>query len=144
MPSFSYNCEVNTETEELCISWLKPEGGYRIDNYIVEWVAEDNFKHFHAIPFNLTESNNYTVKNLQPAQAVNVSIRANNSAGESEASWKTYVTGTTLITIMYSIYQLLYFVLLGAATIKTTHVLDYDSCHLSMHGRILPLTWRNE
>ena len=98
-PKFFHACEVNNKTEEICISWLKPEGGNEIDNYIINWIVEDNLNYSHSIAYYGMESNSYAIKHLQPAQEVNVSIRANNSAGESEASWKPFATGRTFITI---------------------------------------------
>ena len=87
-------CEANHKTEQICVSWLKPEGGNEIDNYILQWaIIEDNLTYSYAIPFNGMESNNYTIKHLQPGQAVNVSIRANNSAGKGEAFWKLFAAG---------------------------------------------------
>ena len=98
VPLFTGSCETSIETEEICITWLKPEGGNEIENYIVQWmIVEDNLTYFHIIPYNGVESNNYTINNLQPAQAVNVSIRANNSAGESEASWNIFATGRYIL-----------------------------------------------
>ena len=93
MPLFADTCQANNKTDEICISWLKPEGGNKIDNYIVEWTVESNLKYSDIIPYNGMDSNNYTIKNLQPAQAVNVSIRANNSAGQGEASTKMCTSG---------------------------------------------------
>ena len=92
-PIFAGTCKVNDKTTEICISWLKAEGGNQIDNYLIEWMIDDNLNYSDTIPYNGMESNNYTINNLQPSQAVNVSIRASNSAGESEAATKSYATG---------------------------------------------------
>ena len=91
---FAKTCQAENETEEICISWLKPNGGNEIDNYIVKWIIiEDNLNHSDTIPYNGMESDNYTIINLQPAKAVKVSIQASNCAGEGDASTKTYATG---------------------------------------------------
>ena len=94
MPLFVDTYQADNEADEICISWLKPEGGNEIDNYIVRWIImEDNLNYSDTIPYNGMDSNTFAIKSHQPAQAVNVSIRASNSAGESEASWKVYITG---------------------------------------------------
>ena len=90
---FAGTCEASTKTEEICLSWSKPEGGNELDNYTVEWIEKDNLEYSHTIPYNGTESNSYTINNLHPGQAVNVSIRASNCAGVGRASWKIYATG---------------------------------------------------
>ena len=90
---FADPCKSNVRTNEICISWFKPEGGNEIDNYIIEWITENSSNQFDIIHYDGVESNTYTIRNLRPAQAVNVSIRANNSAGEGEASWKLFKTG---------------------------------------------------
>ena len=94
MPMFFNICEANNKTKEICISWLKPEGGNEIDYYIIAWIVKRDSNYYSdAIPYNGMESNNYTINNLQPGQSVNVSIRANNSAGVGEASYKIFATG---------------------------------------------------
>ena len=86
-------CKADNKTREICIPWLNFNGGNEIDYYVVTWVIiRDNSTYAHTIPYDGMETNSYTIKNLQPGQAVNVSIRANNSAGESEAFWKVYTT----------------------------------------------------
>ena len=96
---FGSACKANIKTEEMCLSWLKPEGGNEINIYIIEWIIEHTAKHIDTIPYNGMESNNYTIRNLRPAQAVNVSIRASNSAGEGEVSWEKHATGRTFIIL---------------------------------------------
>ena len=94
MPLFSHDCKVNNKPEELCITWLKPEGGNETDFYLIQWVVEGKMIYFDSILYSSgMESINYTIKNLQPAQAVVVSIRANNTAGEGKAATKMYATG---------------------------------------------------
>ena len=44
------------------------------------------------------ESSTYTINNLQPAQAVGVSIRAQNNGGEGDVSTKLYATGNLSLT----------------------------------------------
>ena len=101
VPMFSHACEANIKTEEICLSWLKPEGGNELHNYILEWmIIQDNITFFDTIPYNAIESNHYTISNVQPAQAVTVSIRANNSAGEGEASLQIYKTGGLFLCSM--------------------------------------------
>ena len=93
-PNFAATCEVNNKTAEICVSWLKPVGGNEIDNYIVQWkMVKDHVEHSEVIPYNGMESNTYTISNIEPAQTVNVSIRASNFAGESGTSWQIYATG---------------------------------------------------
>ena len=104
-PIFSVTCEVNDKSAEICISWFKPEGGNEIDYYIVDWMIEGNMKHSDIILYNGRQSNNYTINNLQPAQVVDVSIRASNSAGESEAAKNYYATGK------YFLCPIIFFVL---------------------------------
>ena len=100
-PSFGGTCEVENKTAKICVSWLKPEGGNEIDNYIVQWtIIEDNVDHFEVIPYNGMESNTYTISNIQPAETVNVSIRVINSAGESGTSWQIYATGKFFLIII--------------------------------------------
>ena len=117
MPRFSHACEANNKTEEICISWMKPEGGNEIDDYVIEWKVEHGSNHTHAIPYNGMESNIYTIKNLQPAQAVNVSIRASNSAGGGRIAWKFYATGKTFIIIPNTLLLTLLFTT-GCSKIK--------------------------
>ena len=92
-------CEARIKTEEICISWLKPEGGNEIDNYIVEWMIESNMKHYDIIPYNGMESNTYTIYNLQPSQVYIISIRAQNNGGEGDVSTKMYATGKSFLII---------------------------------------------
>ena len=95
MPSvpFVVTCEADIKTEQICISWLKPEGGNEIYNYIVEWITEIFLQYSDTILYNGKESNNYTIKNLPAAQTVIVLLRANNSAGESGPSLHVFATG---------------------------------------------------
>ena len=97
---FADPCESNVRTNEICISWFKPVGGNEIDNYIIEWMVEDELNPAVTIPYNEMESNTYTIRNLRPAQAVNVSIRANNSAGEGETSSELFGTGELLLDLL--------------------------------------------
>ena len=92
-------CEARMKTAEICISWLKPEGGNEIDNYIVEWMIESNMKHYDTIPYNGMESNTYTINNLQPSQVYIISIRAQNNGGEGDVSTKMYATGKSFLII---------------------------------------------
>ena len=96
-PIFAGTCEASVKTEEICVSWLKPEGGNEIDTYILQWIAEDDLKHSVTIPYNGVESNSYTIKYVQPGQVVNVSIVASNIAGEGKVSWKIYATGRSFL-----------------------------------------------
>ena len=90
-------CEARIKTAEICISWLKPERANEIDNYIVEWMIEGNMKHSDTIPYNRTESNTYTINNLQPSQVYIISIRAQNNGGEGDVSTKLYATGKSFL-----------------------------------------------
>ena len=101
-PIFAGTCEVNNKTTKICISWLKHEGGNQIDNYTVQWMIDENQNYSDSISYNGMESSAYTIKNLQPAQAVSVSIQASNSAGESEAATKMYATGKS--TLRYYLF----------------------------------------
>ena len=86
-------CEASNKTEEICIFWLKPEGGNEIKNYIVQSIIlNDDWTYSHIISYIGMAANAYT-KNLQLGQAVNVSIRANNSAGEGEGLMGLFATG---------------------------------------------------
>ena len=97
--SFGGICEVDNKTTEVCVSWLKPVGGNEIDNYIVQWkMIVDHVEHSEVIPYNGMESNTYTISDIQPAQSVNVSIRASNFAGESATSRQIYTTGTVSLS----------------------------------------------
>ena len=108
-PIFAGTCEVNNKTTEICLSWLKHEGGNLIDNYLVEWMIDGNLNYSDTISYNGMESSTYTINNLQPAQAVSVSIQASNSAGESEALTKMYATGKSILK-----YYLFFYLFFGA------------------------------
>ena len=97
-PFFSNACETDNKTREICIPWLNFKGGNEINNYIVTWaIIRDNSNYSQTIVYNGMETNSYTIKNLQPGQVVNVSIRATNNAGEGKASWKVYATGRSFL-----------------------------------------------
>ena len=96
-PIFHQDCEARIKTEEICITWLKPEGGNKIDNYIVQWIVENNMNYSDTIFYNGMRSKSYILKHLQAGQTVNVSIRANNSAGEGEAFSKIYATSRSFL-----------------------------------------------
>ena len=130
MPIFSSPCEVVYKTEQICISWLKPEGGNEIDNYTLQWIViEDNLKYSHSITYNGMKSNNYTIKSLQPAHAVNVSLRASNSAGEGKAFSKIYTTGGCfLYRLQYSWVICIHFICKNVSICKVIMLTKFNIC----------------
>ena len=83
------------ENTSVCVSWKKPCGGQKIANYLVEWKKQKN----DAIAeLNSTqhesdiESYDYVINDLDPGERVNVTIRANNSAGESKPVFFSYAS----------------------------------------------------
>ena len=104
--------ETRTTSDEIYLVWSKPVGGNEIDHYLVQWTkyaifcavdspCEVDNVHSEVIPYNGMESNTYTISNIEPAQSVNVSIRASNFAGESGTSWQIYATGTFFLIISF-------------------------------------------
>ena len=89
----SSRCQVEFKTEEICISWLKPEGGNAIEGYEVVWNIPDiSVRGRRFVIYSGEERQNYTIQDLQPGYAVNVEVSARNSAARGGALVRTLET----------------------------------------------------
>ena len=89
------NCDVAIKTSQICINWLKPDGGDAIDEYYVEWLRADGsisstkLDHIHEQPVY-----NYTISGLLPEEKITSYVIAANDAGNGTSLRESHITST--------------------------------------------------
>ena len=86
-------CLDETKTHQICVSWMKPNGGNEINEYLLSWTNSDN-EMFNAKMDHLTSTDSYKhiMRNLQPGETITLNIKARNDKGngsETKAQFRT-------------------------------------------------------
>ena len=83
MPRHVSYCLDETKTHQICVSWVKPNGGNEINEYLLSWANRDN-EMFNAKMDHLTSTDSYKhiMRNLQPGETITLNVKATNDEGD--------------------------------------------------------------
>jgi len=83
------SCSGEVKTTEICVSWMQPDGGDAVDEYLLNWKSINNLSPQSNAVVDVISSfitYNYTITSVQPGETINVTIAARNSAGSGPPS----------------------------------------------------------
>ena len=87
-------CSEEFSSDQICVTWMKPEGGDAIDEYFLIWSSELSPRSTASVIHvpSITVYN-YTI-NAQPGETININVRARNFGGDGSISTATFTTST--------------------------------------------------
>ena len=86
-------CDVAIKTSQVCINWLKPDGGDAIDEYFVEWLRTDGSTYSTRLDHIRGQSvYNYTITGLLPRENITSFVIASNDAGNGTSLQESHIT----------------------------------------------------
>ena len=102
-------CDVAIKTSQLCINWLKPDGGDAIDEYFVEWLRADGSTYSTRLDHIRGQSvYNYTITGLLPRENITSFVIASNDAGNGTSLQESHITSALVknYSVNYSLKPL--------------------------------------
>ena len=86
-------CDVAIKSSQICINWLKPDGGDAIDEYFVEWSRADGSINLTKLDHIHKQSvYNYTITGLLPGEKIMSYVIAANDAGNGTSLQQSRIT----------------------------------------------------
>ena len=87
-------CSEEFSSDQICVAWMKPDGGDAIDEYFLIWSSDlspqSTASVIHVPSITVY---NYTI-NALPGETININVRARNSGGDGSMSTATFTTST--------------------------------------------------
>ena len=95
-------CHATINTKQICINWLKPDGGEAINEYVVQWSREDgstDSKTINHVRGQLIYK--YMINELLPGEKIVSNIVAKNEAGQGSSLQRSLITSTLSVLFLF-------------------------------------------